>query len=169
MSREVFDPNATDGDGDGLVQDGTKWERPVGTQPEGFDAEATDGDGDGLVQDGTPFERAVEPVVEEVVEEAKEDSVIKADEPVESQPAISDVADGVIGSGSSKKKPAAPKIQKPEGEKVALFSEKNIYWEGVGRLSKGYSIVDAEDSEKWLSRSFIRLATPEEIKQEFGN
>lgn len=169
MSREVFDPNATDGDGDGLVQDGTKWERPVGTQPEGFDAEATDGDGDGLVQDGTPFERAVEPAVEEAVEEVKEDTVIKADEPVESQPAISDVADGVIGSGTSKKKPAAPKIQKPEGEKVALFSEKNIYWEGVGRISKGYNILEADIAEKWLGRSYIRLATPEEIKQEFGN
>lgn len=169
MSREVFDPNATDGDGDGLVQDGTEWERPAGTQPEGFDAEATDGDGDGLVQDGTPFERAVEPVVEEAVEEVKEDTVIKADEPVESQPAISDVADGVIGSGTSKKKPAAPKIQKPETDKVALFSEKNIYWEGVGRISKGYNILEADIAEKWLGRSYIRLATPEEIKQEFGN
>lgn len=27
--------NAADGDGDGLIQDGTEWERPVGTEIEG--------------------------------------------------------------------------------------------------------------------------------------
>lgn len=46
---------AQDGDGDGLVQDGTEFERP-----EGFVIGATDGDGDGLVQDGTKWERPVE-------------------------------------------------------------------------------------------------------------
>jgi len=29
--EEGFNPNATDRDGDGLVQDGTKFERPVST------------------------------------------------------------------------------------------------------------------------------------------
>lgn len=33
-------------------------EAPV--QPEGFDPEAKDGDGDGFLQDGTPFQRPVE-------------------------------------------------------------------------------------------------------------
>ena len=47
--------DARDGDGDGLVQDGTEYERP-----EGFVIDAVDGDGDGLVQDGTEFERPVE-------------------------------------------------------------------------------------------------------------
>ena len=27
-----YNPNARDGDGDGIVQEGTKWERPVGTE-----------------------------------------------------------------------------------------------------------------------------------------
>jgi hypothetical protein len=45
---------ARDGDGDGLVEDGTVFERP-----EGFVIDAVDGDGDGLVQDGTEFERPV--------------------------------------------------------------------------------------------------------------
>lgn len=31
-------PDAKDGDGDGLVQDGTIWERPVGTEIEGQSA-----------------------------------------------------------------------------------------------------------------------------------
>jgi hypothetical protein len=47
--------DARDGDGDGFVQDGTKFERP-----EGFVIGAKDGDGDGLVQDGTEWERPVE-------------------------------------------------------------------------------------------------------------
>lgn len=34
-------PNAVDGDGDGLVQDGTEWERPVGTEIEGHPAPET--------------------------------------------------------------------------------------------------------------------------------
>lgn len=47
--------DAIDGDQDGLVQDGTEFERP-----EGFVIGAKDGDGDGLVQDGTKHERPVE-------------------------------------------------------------------------------------------------------------
>ena len=47
--------DARDGDGDGLVEDGTEFERP-----EGFVIDAKDGDGDGMVQDGTKFERPVE-------------------------------------------------------------------------------------------------------------
>ena len=32
LRLEAYDPDATDGDGDGIVQDGTAWERPVGTR-----------------------------------------------------------------------------------------------------------------------------------------
>jgi hypothetical protein len=71
MAKEAeFNADATDGDGDGLVQDGTMWERPVGTQPEGYKADARDGDGDGKVQDGTVFERDAEP--QAVVADAEE-------------------------------------------------------------------------------------------------
>lgn len=55
MSDE-FKADAKDGDGDGIVQEGTAFERPAG---DGYNPEATDGDGDGKVQDGTKFERAV--------------------------------------------------------------------------------------------------------------
>lgn len=73
MAKDAeYKADATDGDGDGLVQDGTIWEREEGTQHEAFKADAKDGDNDGLVQDGTPFERPIEEaVVEEVVEEKK--------------------------------------------------------------------------------------------------
>lgn len=32
MATVAYDPNARDADGDGIVQEGTIWERPVGTQ-----------------------------------------------------------------------------------------------------------------------------------------
>lgn len=80
----AFDADAVDGDKDGLVQDGTIWERPAGTQPEGYNPDALDGDGDGRVQDGTIFERDVKPVA---VEPATTESVVvaepaKVEEPV---------------------------------------------------------------------------------------
>lgn len=53
--QRSYKADARDGDGDGLVQDATEFERV-----EGYNPDARDGDGDGLVQDGTVFERAAE-------------------------------------------------------------------------------------------------------------
>ena len=133
-----------------------------------FNPEAKDGDGDGMVQDGTEFERPIEDLAVDPTETPADD-VITAPEPVESAPAITPVADGVIGTGTTTKKPKA-KAQPVESttEKVALYSEKNIYWDGVGKILKGYNIVSADAADKWLKRSYIRLATPEEVKQQFG-
>jgi len=58
-------------------------------------------------------------------------------------------------------------INKPK-EKVALFSNGNISWNGVGSLEKGYNIVTKEDSVKWLTRKNVRLATPEEVARHYG-
>lgn len=33
MIADGYNPNARDGDGDGIVQEGTEWERPLDTQP----------------------------------------------------------------------------------------------------------------------------------------
>lgn len=73
MAKDAeYKPDARDGDGDGFVQDGTIWERPVGTQDEGFKEDAIDGDGDGFVQDATPFEREAEEVEPEPEPEKEE-------------------------------------------------------------------------------------------------
>ena len=74
-----YKANAKDGDGDGKVQDGTKFERKVGEQLDGYKAEAVDGDADGLVQDGTDFERVDEPevVVASVVVEEEPEVVVE--------------------------------------------------------------------------------------------
>lgn len=88
-----FKAAATDGDGDGFVQDGTEWERPV----DGFKPDARDGDGDGFVQDGTEWERPVEPVV--------------AEEPI-IEPVVAEVV-----AAEEAPKPAAP-AKRNKGKKV---------------------------------------------------
>jgi hypothetical protein len=53
-------------------------------------------------------------------------------------------------------------------DKVALKSTKNVHWQGVGRLYRGYNIVKKDAAEKWLKREHVTLATPEEIAREFN-
>ena len=53
-------------------------------------------------------------------------------------------------------------------EKVAVFSEKNIFWNQVGTLEKGYNIVTKEASEKWVTHKAVRSATPEEVASYYG-
>lgn len=51
--------------------------------------------------------------------------------------------------------------------KVALYSTKSVYWDGVGRLNFGYNIVTKDQAIKWLERKHVRIATPEEVAKEF--
>jgi len=52
--------------------------------------------------------------------------------------------------------------------KVALWSEKNLRWNLVGYLNRGFSFVSKEDADKWLSLRGVREASPEEIKAHYG-
>lgn len=142
-----------------------------------FNPEAKDGDNDGIIQEGTPFERPVEEaevnpvVVEEVVEApAVAEDVITAPEPAEEIPAIVPVADGVIGTGKAKKAPKKEATPAPDDneEKVAIFATRNLYWEGLGRINAGYSIVSKTAANKWLTLSKVREATPAEVKANLG-
>lgn len=79
------------------------------------------------------------------------------------------VADDVIGSNIRENVViAAPKNNDERKLTVAIHSTKNVIWEGVGKVEKGYNIVSKAESEKWLTRSHVRLATPEEIAKEYG-
>ena len=57
---------------------------------------------------------------------------------------------------------------KLNGEKVAVFSERNIFWNNVGTLEKGYNIVTKEASEKWVTHKAVRSATPQEVASYYG-
>jgi hypothetical protein len=60
------------------------------------------------------------------------------------------------------------KIKETAPEKVAIFSERNVFWNGVGEVVKGYNIVSKEVSEKWLTHKSVRIATPQEVAKHYG-
>jgi prophage DNA circulation protein len=107
------------------------------------------------------------PVVEEPAQAVVETPAYEAPEEVQ---ALGSVADGVIGATTAVKAAPRKKSAKPEEKKetVALYSTKNVTWSEVGKVYRGYNIVDKDAAEKWLTRSHIRTATPEEVAKEFG-
>lgn len=75
----------------------------------------------------------------------------------------------VIGSAGAEKtaeKPAAKAGTKKAT--VALYSDRNVHWTGVGKLEKGYNIVPKDQAAQWLTRNHVREATPEEVASEYG-
>jgi hypothetical protein len=60
------------------------------------------------------------------------------------------------------------KKEKPVKDNVAIYSNKNIYSSGFGKILKGYNIVERIDAEKWLTKPGIRIASPEEVAKEYG-
>ena len=118
-------------------------------------------------------EPVAEPIVEApVVEEAPQVDAIEApayQAPEEVQ-ALGSVEEGVIGATTAPKAPERKKKEKAAEvkETVALFSTKNVTWSEVGKVYRGYNIVEKDAAEKWLTRSHVRTATPEEVAKEFG-
>lgn len=66
--------------------------------------------------------------------------------------------------------PSRPKEEKKEksGEKIAVYSSRDLFWSQVGELKFGYNIVSKEDSEKWLTHKAVRTASPEEVARHYG-
>jgi hypothetical protein len=107
------------------------------------------------------------PVVEEAAQEVVEAPAYQAPEEVQ---ALGAVEAGVIGATTAPKatpRKKSGKAAEPK-ETVALYSTKNVTWSEVGKVYRGYNIVSKDAAEKWLTRSHIRTATPEEVAQEFG-
>lgn len=101
------------------------------------------------------------------------DNVVASELPVESteapKPSVDSTNDGIIKSAKvAKPKPEAKSSAKVPTDKVALYSSKNLHWQGGGSLLKGYSIVSEKLAEKYLKHKDVRIATPEEVAQEFG-
>lgn len=78
------------------------------------------------------------------------------------------VADGVIGSAAPER-PKKPKTDGPvvSNDKVALHSDKNLHWTGLGHLKRGYNFVSKEVAGKWLRHKAVRAATPEEVASHY--
>lgn len=77
------------------------------------------------------------------------------------------VKNGVIGANIPEIQPGTPEPV-VSNDKVALYSEKNLSWTGVGKLQRGYNFVSEGVSEKWLKQKSVRIATPEEVAEYFG-
>jgi hypothetical protein len=116
-------------------------------------------------------EPVAEPIVETpIVEEVQAVVEAPAYEAPEEVQALGAVEEGVIGATTAPK--ASPKKKSAKAtevkEKVAIYSTKNVTWSEVGKVYRGYNIVEKNAAEKWLTRSHIRIATPEEVAKEFG-
>ena len=87
---------------------------------------------------------------------------------------IGQTENGAIGVAQQEIKPKqvaskqAKKPAKKTEDKVAIYSERNMSWTEVGKVYRGYNIVTQAQADKWLTRKQCRLATPEEVAQEFG-
>lgn len=87
--------------------------------------------------------------------------------------AVDSVSNGVIGSSVKTveivEKEAASANQVKE-ETVAVYSTKNVHWDGVGRVNTGYNILSASIADKWIKARphHVRIANPEEVAKEFG-
>ena len=68
---------------------------------------------------------------------------------------------------TSAKKPIAKKTQTAP-TKVALFAPNSLVYPGLGRLDKGYTIVDSDKAQEWIKISDkVREATPQEVASAF--
>lgn len=79
------------------------------------------------------------------------------------------VSNDIIGSNIPNNEVRVAEVKTAEKKfTVAIHSTKNVVWEGVGKVEKGYNIVKKAEADKWLTRDHVRLATPEEIAREYG-
>jgi len=114
-------------------------------------------------------ETPAEPVVEPVVEVAVEPAVVEAppaEEPVQS---LGFTETGAIGSMAADGPKVDIKPAQDLGDKVAIYSTKNVRWEDAnGAVYRGVNIVTSDQADKWLTRSHVRLATPDEVEKALG-
>lgn len=107
------------------------------------------------------------PVVEAVVETPAE-AVVEAPAAEEPVQALGFTQTGAIGSIAADGPKRKIKPESELGNKVAIYSTKNVNWSEVGSVARGYNIVTQAQADKWLTRSHVRLATPEEVKKVLG-
>jgi hypothetical protein len=81
---------------------------------------------------------------------------------------LKSAGESAIGSASANRSQKPSAKSGPKKATVAIYSDRNVSWIGVGKISKGYNIVTPEQAEQWLTRRHVREATPEEVASEFG-
>lgn len=120
------------------------------------------------VEESAPVEEVTEAPVVEAPAEPVVEAVVEAPPAEEPVQALGFTDTGAIGSMAADGPKREVRAEEYSNDKIALHSTKNVRWEEAGTLYKGYNIVTKAQSEKWLTRSHVRLATPEEVKKAFG-
>jgi len=84
--------------------------------------------------------------------------------------ALGQIDSGAIGTKRVEAQEKAKPKPLPEVKEdmVAVFSTKNVLWDGVGSISKGFNIFSKSEADKWLTRGHVRLAKPQEVAKEYG-
>ena len=113
----------------------------------------------------TPAEPAEEPVVEAPEVETSVVEAPAAEQPVQS---LGFTETGAIGSMAADGPSKVVNSEVNLSGKVALYSTKSVRWEEVGTLNRGSTRVTQKQADKWLTRSHVRVATPEEVQKAFG-
>jgi hypothetical protein len=116
-------------------------------------------------------EEAVVETPVETVADAVEEKVIVTPEPVKDAPTLGFNKDGVIGSTTTdagKAKVEKKEVVESTTTKVALFSTRNVYADGFGKINVGYNIVPKKYVDFWTAQRGIRLCTPEEVAEAFA-
>lgn len=110
-------------------------------------------------------------IVEALEAEGAEDNVITSNTTKPSGTSSGSAVtndNGVLISPQPERVKTTPKQTNPNEGKVAIFSERNLSWNGVGKIDKGYNFVTKEVAEKWLVHKAVREATPQEVASHFG-
>lgn len=114
----------------------------------------------------------VEDAVAETVAEVVEEKVIVAPEPTRDVPTLGFNENGVIGSTTTNagkaKVEAKEVVVQPTTTKVAVFSTRNVYADGFGKINVGYNIIPKRYADFWTTQKGIRLCTPEEVAEAFA-
>lgn len=80
-------------------------------------------------------------------------------------------SDGIMGSTTTEKnvtQKSSVDTVEVAINKVAIFSTRNMYAEGAGKINVGYNIVPKKYADFWLVQRGVRLATPEEVAEAFA-
>lgn len=106
------------------------------------------------------------------VEKIEESNTILTPEVKEKKPSLGYLAGGIMSSTTvlapTENKTTSNVKKVAKKETVALYSTRNVTWNGVGKVYIGYNIVSSEAADKWLARDHVRIATPEEVAREYG-
>jgi hypothetical protein len=51
--------------------------------------------------------------------------------------------------------------------KVAIYTSRNLFKNGLGEIKVGYNIVTKEASDFWVTHKAVRIVTPEEVAKAY--